>query len=65
MMNLAPAPLMGRTRMQAALPVTVGHRIASWAQPLRKHLAALDPLRRDLGIVQIGGPVGLRDQLGE
>ena len=54
-------PLMGRTRMQAALPVTVGHRLQAWRQPLAGASARLDGLKRALGVVQVGGPVGLRD----
>lgn len=53
--------MMGRTRMQAALPITVGQRIATWRDPLAGHLAALADLRTHLGAVQVGGPVGTRD----
>jgi 3-carboxy-cis,cis-muconate cycloisomerase len=48
-------PLIGRTRMQRALPITVGDRVQSWLDSVRqagKCAAALDfP-------VQLGGPVG-------
>ncbi len=50
-------PMVGRTLLQAALPVSFGLRAAGWA-------AGLDAARRDLeGIaaglpVQLGGPVG-------
>jgi len=53
--------IMGRTRMQAALPITVGQRIATWRDPLAGHMAALTNLRTHLGAVQVGGPVGTRD----
>lgn len=55
-------PLMGRTRMQAALPVTVADRVASWRRPLEKHLASLDHLGEQVEVLQFAGPVGLRDK---
>ncbi|WP_299843448.1 3-carboxy-cis,cis-muconate cycloisomerase [uncultured Paracoccus sp.] len=53
-------PLMGRTRMQAALPITAGDRLAAWRAPLPRHLERLAQLRPRLELVQYGGPVGLR-----
>lgn len=53
-------PLMGRTRMQAALPITAGDRVAAWRAPLPRHLQRLSQLRPRLEVVQYGGPVGLR-----
>ncbi len=58
------APLMARTRMQAALPVTVKDRITSWRAPLRAHGARLANLRPRLEVVQLGGPVGTRSAWG-
>lgn len=54
--------LMGRTRMQAALPVTVASRIDLWAEPLRRQLEELSALRRRVELLQFAGPVGLRDK---
>lgn len=51
-------PLMAHTRMQVALPTTWGAKIASWSEPLGRHLRALAALRRSLLVVQLGGPVG-------
>jgi 3-carboxy-cis,cis-muconate cycloisomerase len=56
----ADAPLMGRTRMQAALPVTAGDRIAAWRAPFPRHRARLDRLRPAVEALQFGGPVGTR-----
>lgn len=58
-------PLMGRTRMQAALPVTVGHRIGQWLEPLRANLERLARLENDLYHLQFAGPVGTLDKLGD
>lgn len=54
-------PTMARTRMQAALPITVADRIEDWRTPLVAHLTAIEALKAAFGFVQIGGPVGLRD----
>jgi 3-carboxy-cis,cis-muconate cycloisomerase len=54
-------PLMARTRMQAALPVTVGHRIAAWRAPLAGQAADLEALRPRVEALQFGGPVGTRE----
>jgi len=59
------APLMGRTRMQAALPIRVSDRIATWRQPLQEHAAALRTLRRSTERLQLGGSVGTRGEFGE
>ena len=53
--------LMGHTRMQPALPVTVGHRIAGWRRSLTTLQSRLTELADRAAIVQWGGPVGLRD----
>ena len=57
-------PLMGRTRMQAAIPITVGDRIRSWRHPLLRHRAHLEELRPSLLVVQFGGAAGTLDKLG-
>jgi 3-carboxy-cis,cis-muconate cycloisomerase len=56
--------LMGRTRMQAAIPITAGARIRSWRDPLIRHAKRLDELRPTLLIVQFGGAAGTLETLG-
>ncbi len=58
------AALMGRTRMQQALPITVGDRLQAWRYPLEQHLERLPCIRNDVAKVQIGGAVGDRSILG-
>ncbi|MCC5778387.1 3-carboxy-cis,cis-muconate cycloisomerase [Nitratireductor sp. B36] len=58
------APLMGRTRMQAATMITAGDRIKTWRLPLDDHLKRLTALRSDVERVQIGGASGDRKALG-
>jgi 3-carboxy-cis,cis-muconate cycloisomerase len=50
--------LMGRTRMQAALPIRVADRIAAWRLPLEEHAGRVRALRPRVALVQLGGPVG-------
>ena len=54
------APLMGRTRMQAAVPITVRDRLQSWVMPLDDHLERINDLRPRVTRVQIGGAAGNR-----
>lgn len=58
------APLIGRTRMQAATPITVADRIAPWRLPLADHRARLAGLSPRVAKVQIGGASGDRAALG-
>ncbi len=53
--------LMGRTRMQAALPIPASHRIAEWKLCVGRALARLPEARRGVEQVSYSGPVGLRD----
>lgn len=57
-------PMMARTRMQAALPVRVADRLATWRLPLEEHLARLSALRPSVERVQFGGAVGDRRGAG-
>ncbi len=57
------ATLMGRTRMQAALPISVSDRIATWRNPLASHIDRLKALRPQVETLQFGGPVGNRARL--
>ena len=52
-------PQMGRTRMQRALPLKAGDRIAAWRAPLIRHRDRLAALKPHLLVVQCGGPIGI------
>ncbi|KQY13904.1 3-carboxy-cis,cis-muconate cycloisomerase [Rhizobium sp. Root482] len=58
-------PLTGRTRMQAAIGITVSDRISSWATPLKRNRARLQSFIGDGLAVQFGGAAGTLDKLGE
>lgn len=56
--------LMGRTRMQAAIAITVADRVRSWREPLERHRKRLEAMRPGLLVVQFGGAAGTLDKLG-
>jgi 3-carboxy-cis,cis-muconate cycloisomerase len=58
-------PLMGHTRMQAAIAITVSDRIRSWAEPLARHAARLEMLLQAGLPLQFGGAAGTLDALGD
>ncbi|MEJ6402047.1 3-carboxy-cis,cis-muconate cycloisomerase [Yoonia sp. 2307UL14-13] len=57
-------PLMGRTRMQAALPITVSDRLHQWRAPLENYQMELADKTEQACVVQLGGPVGTRATWG-
>jgi 3-carboxy-cis,cis-muconate cycloisomerase len=57
-------PLMGRTRMQRALPVTVGHRLSQWTAGFQDARAMLREVQTRTLVVQLGGAVGTRADYG-
>jgi 3-carboxy-cis,cis-muconate cycloisomerase len=57
--------LTGVTRMQPAIPIRVRDRITAWRSPLERHRERLGPLRDRLLAVQLGGPAGTLDKLGD
>ena len=56
--------LMGRTRLQRAVPIAAHDKLRAWREPLERHRARLLELRPRLLVVQFGGPVGARADLG-
>lgn len=54
--------LMGKTRMQAAIPIQVSDRMRSWRDPLERCLKSIEHLEFP---VQLGGAAGSLDKLGE
>lgn len=57
--RFAEVPQMGRTRMQRALPLKAGDRIAAWSAPLKRHQERLTALKPNLLVIQCGGPIGI------
>ena len=56
--------IMGRTRMQAAMPITVKDRLVTWAAPIQAHGERLTTLRPAVEQLQLGGAAGDRAALG-
>ena len=57
-------PMLGRTLMQPAIPITAGLKIARWTLALAEDLDRLDEARAAGLAVQLGGPVGAGEALG-
>lgn len=57
--------LMGRTRMQAALRIKVGDRLASWRQGVKENLDDFPHVRQKVERLQTGGPVGNNHAFGD
>ncbi len=58
-------PLMARTRMQTAIPITWGDRLSAWRAPPANHAHDLHVLKQRVLAVQLGGAAGTLDMLGE
>jgi 3-carboxy-cis,cis-muconate cycloisomerase len=54
--------LMGQTRMQAAIPITVADRLSAWSSPLADFR---DRLNETAFPLQFGGAAGTLDKLGD
>ncbi|MBA8881923.1 3-carboxy-cis,cis-muconate cycloisomerase [Phyllobacterium myrsinacearum] len=59
-----PNNLMGHTRMQAAIPITVRDRIDAWRAPLLRDTLRLAFLMQSFPALQFGGAAGTLEKLG-
>jgi len=57
-------PVIGRTWMQHALPVTFGLKVAGWLDAVMRHQQRLGQLRTRLLVLQFGGAAGTLASLG-
>jgi len=57
--------LMGHTRMQAAIPITVADRLSAWSSPLSDYRDRLEQMHKTGFPLQFGGAAGTLDKLGE
>lgn len=59
-------PMIGRTWLQQALPITLGLKFAQWLDAVTRHRARLDELKARALVLQFGGAAGtlasLRDK---
>ncbi|SMD10303.1 3-carboxy-cis,cis-muconate cycloisomerase [Rhizobium sp. RU36D] len=63
--SFGTAPLMGRSRMQAAIPITSGDRIRVWRSSLARLAAELPDLRNDVLILSLAGAAGTAEKFGD
>jgi 3-carboxy-cis,cis-muconate cycloisomerase len=56
-------PMVGRTWLQHALPITFGLKAAGWLETVLRHRARLAELRPRLLVIQLGGAAGTRAAL--
>lgn len=57
-------PMMGRTWLQHALPITFGLKLAGWLDALLRHQQRLHSCREQVGVLQFGGASGTLASLG-
>src|SRR5690349_14001331 len=57
-------PMLGRTLMQPAIPITAGLKIARWAVALHEDRERLADAQAEGLALQLGGPVGALEALG-
>jgi 3-carboxy-cis,cis-muconate cycloisomerase len=63
--RFGPVALMGRTRMQAAIPITVGDRLAVWLRPVKRQLDSLETHRCAIRILSLAGAAGTAEKFGD
>ncbi len=63
--RFGPKPLMGRTRMQAAIPITLSDRLSTWKAPVVAQRAAVQDVLAGGLPLQFGGAAGTLEKLGD
>lgn len=58
-------PMVGRTKLQHAIPITFGYKVSVWLSGLLRHRQRLAELRPRVLQVQFGGAVGTFASLGD
>lgn len=58
-------PMIGRTWLQHALPITFGMKLAGWVDALLRHYQRLAVCREQVCVLQFGGASGTLASLGE
>lgn len=60
----AETPMMGRTHMVHAIPITFGLKAASWLDEVNRHRDRIDAMRERVEVVEFFGAVGSLASLG-
>jgi 3-carboxy-cis,cis-muconate cycloisomerase len=61
----AATPILGRTWLQAAVPITFGLTVAGWLGAVERAQAQLAKAARAAGVIQLGGAAGSLAALGD
>lgn len=64
-MRYRETPMVGRTWLQQALPITLGLKFAQWLDAMERHRERLDQLRARALALQFGGAAGTLASLGD
>jgi len=57
-------PMIGRSNLQQATPITFGYKVATWLAGIHRHLVRLDQLRPRVLVGEFGGASGTLATLG-
>jgi 3-carboxy-cis,cis-muconate cycloisomerase len=63
--NHQQTPMIGRTFLQQARPITFGFKVDSWIDGLNRSKERIERILRDNFVVQLGGAVGNKSAFGE
>ncbi len=58
-------PMVGRTWLQQALPITLGLKLATTLSAMRRHAARIASVTTEAAVLQFGGAVGTLASLGD
>ena len=58
-------PMVGRSQLQQALPITFGYKVAVWLSMIKRHLERLEQIKPRLLAGQFSGAVGTLASLGD
>lgn len=61
----AETPMIGRTHMVHALPITFGLKVATWLDEVNRHRDRIDSLRERIEVLEFFGAVGSLASLGK
>lgn len=64
-LNHRQTPMVGRTWLQHALPITFGLKAAGWLDAVERHRARITELKPRLLVLQFGGAAGTLAALGD
>ncbi|KAH8800511.1 L-Aspartase-like protein [Xylogone sp. PMI_703] len=58
-------PMVGRSNLQQAVPITFGYKVATWLSAIKRHKQRLTELRPRVLVGELGGAAGTLASLGD